>query len=278
MNRREFMKSTLVAAGIGTVGQFSVSPAALGKETGLDAHGRPAALEPIRGFVPRFTPVTDGPADPENYTLNYDVVHWRGGREDAAKSGVVGSLKIERHAREDAVHYRISQDIGFGGRRNILQAGIVCSPGLLETLRSWDLHAFSRDANGNKMPLSVMSEKGRNSAGQIRIEGSNYSYEHSSNRPVVSQWTILHRFLGGMDGGTRAEFDLMHDLSVFKPAQELSYDGEIEAKVKGGRRVKFDTYLQLGEGTLPIHYVLGDAGRPQFVTAAMLSWALTGVD
>lgn len=276
MNRREFVKGTFLATGIGALGQFSAFPA-LAKEDGLDTHGRPAALEPIRGYVKNFKPVTEGPTDSAHYMLKYDIIHWRGGRRDAARNGVVGTLEIRRQARRNDVRYTIKQNVEFGGRQNILHADIACAPDPPNTLRNWDLHTFARDRNGKKMPLSELREEGQNRDGRIEVSGSNYDYKRKARRPVVTQWTFLHGFLDDMGQGGIQRFDVLHDLSLFKPDQQLRHGGEITSKVGGGQTMRFDTYAQLGEGTLPIHYVVDDAGRPQFVTTAMLSWALADV-
>jgi len=277
MDRREFIKRTLAMAGIGTVGQFVTSPVAIGKEGGLDAHGRPAGLEPIRGYVPDFAPVREGPADQEHYVLKYDILHWRGGRQDVPRNGVVGSLRIERDGRGNNVHYNVHQNVGFGGVQNVLEGGIVCASDANETLNRWDLHTFTHDRTGNKMPLSDLQEKGSNRSGHVHVDGPNFSYEYQTERALVSQWTILHRFVSGLNEDGRQEFDVLHDLSMLKPRQQLSLVGPIKAIVKDGREMEFDTYLQTGEGTLPTHYVVDEEGRPHFVTVAMLSWALSDI-
>jgi hypothetical protein len=71
-----------------------------------------------------------------------------------------------------------------------------------------------------------------------------------------------------------ATFDLLQDLSLFKPAQTIVYDGVTPVELKGGRTVELQTYAHTGQGVLPIHYLLDDRGYPQLVTNSILSWAL----
>jgi len=70
-------------------------------------------------------------------------------------------------------------------------------------------------------------------------------------------------------------FDLLQDLSLFKPNQSLTYDGVTPVKLRDGKTVMLKTYAQTGQGILPTHYLLDDQGRPQLITSSILSWALS---
>jgi hypothetical protein len=70
-------------------------------------------------------------------------------------------------------------------------------------------------------------------------------------------------------------FDLLQDLSLFKPNQVLVYDGETHFQCEGGRSVTLQTYAQKGEGILPVHYLLDGQGWPHLITCSMVSWALS---
>lgn len=74
-----------------------------------------------------------------------------------------------------------------------------------------------------------------------------------------------------------ATFDLLQDLSLFKANHMLVYHGETRLKLKVGRTVTLQAYVQTGEGVLPIHYLCDEERRPQLVTTSLLSWALRGV-
>ena len=58
---------------------------------------------------------------------------------------------------------------------------------------------------------------------------------------------------------------------------KLVFDETIEVVVKGGRKVKLDSYAQTGQGILPVHYMLDEQHLPQLVTSSLVSWALRAV-
>ena len=78
--------------------------------------------------------------------------------------------------------------------------------------------------------------------------------------------------------GKAFEFDLFHNAQVFKPNQELTYEGESEISVKGGQRVMLDHYIHLGYGTLPTSYLVDSSGVTQIVTGGVNSLALISMD
>jgi hypothetical protein len=140
----------------------------------------------------------------------------------------------------------------------------------------WRLKSDEVGPDGRIDPLSELVEEGRCEKGKIRIEGDKYHYDYTAAHPVVTQWHVPDLLMRQSGPRLRLSFDLLQDLSLFKPNQRLVYDGQTEVPVENGRTVTLETYAQTGEGILPIHYLLDAEGRPQLVTCGFLSWALTG--
>lgn len=155
------------------------------------------------------------------------------------------------------------------------KARIICDTDDLNSLRRWDFQSYEVDAKGNVRSLSKLTEKGSCRNGSILIDSGNHQYEFYTKRKVLSQWTIPDVLIRNAKLKPRIKFDLLQDLSLFKPNQTLVYDGETHFRCKDGRSVTLQTYAQRGEGILPVHYLLDGHGWPHLITSSMVSLALS---
>ena len=67
-------------------------------------------------------------------------------------------------------------------------------------------------------------------------------------------------------------FDLIQDLSLLRSNHALVSDGSVELSCGS-----YNTYVQSGEGILPVHYLLDEDRRPQLITFGLIAWALTDI-
>jgi len=278
MNRREFLNSGLMAAALVTAGRLPLLSAESGDNSSIDASTGPYAVKPIRDHLSRFSPA--GPPVRKNgqYGLIYDIIHWNWirGQRGTFSNSVAGKIAIECKTDDGRVIYEISQQMQIGGVDNSLEAQIICDTDNYNSIRKWTLNSHHTTAKGTPEPLSELTENGRCNDGQIRIESGNYEYGFIAKNPVFTQWTILDLLIRKANPSLNVTFDLLQDLSLFKPNQSLNYDGPTPLKLKDGKTVTLQTYSQIGQGILPIHYLLDDQGRPQLITSSILSWALSG--
>ncbi len=279
IDRREFVKSGAVLAGLVATGRLPLLGAESGNGSGIDADTGPGAVKSIRRHLAQFEPVEGDPVSGDSYTLTYDILHWNDGLRRGSQRGsaVVGSLEIVRRGGKSRVRYEVAQETRFGGLDNILEAEIICATDELNTLRSWEIRTHNKLPKGEKLDLSEMSETGEVKAGRIRVKGGATEYDFTAANPVVSQWTLLDFVARRASPSTSASFDLLQDLSLFKANQELVFDGTTDVPMAGERTVKLATYSQTGEGVLPIHYLLDEQRRVQLVTQSLVSWALSGI-
>jgi hypothetical protein len=242
----------------------------------IDASTGPYAVKPVRDHLSRFLPVRTVVSGKE-YALTYDIVHWHWskGRRGTFANTVIGKLTIERKDASGQVVFNINQETLIGGVNNFIKAEIICKPDDLNSLHRWNFQSYEVDPKGKIRSLSKLTEKGSCRDGSIRIESGNYQYEFYSKREVLSQWTIPDVLIRKANPRLNITFDLLQDLSLFKPNQTLVYDGETHFRCKGGRSVTLQTYAQRGEGILPIHYLLDARGLPHLITSSMVSWALS---
>lgn len=273
VNRRQFLKTGAIVTALVTAGRLPLLSAQTEANPSIDASTGPHAVKPIRDHLKRFLPAEAPLRKNETYSLTYDIVQWWG-TQDTFANAVLGQLAIERIAADDGVVYEVNQRTRKGGLDNFLKARIVCNAGDLNSLARWTLSSYSKSMKGELDPLSKLDEMGRCDEGRIRIESGDHKYGFVARNPVVTQWTVLDFLMRKANSASDAAFDLLQDLSLFKPNQALVYDGVTVVELRGDRTIELQTYAQTGQGVLPIHYLLDEQRRPQLVTNSILSWAL----
>jgi hypothetical protein len=276
INRREFLSSSLMAGVLAAAGRLPLLSAKETAGSGIDASTSPYAVKPVRDYLSHFLPV-EGVPGRKQYALTYDVVHWHWskGKQNTFANTVIGELTIERKEAIGQVVYDVNQETLIGGVNNFIKSEIICKPDDLNSLRRWNFQSYEVDPKGKIRSLSKLTEKGNCRGGSIRVGSGNHQYEFYSKREVLTQWTIPDVLLLQANPKLSITFDLLQDLSLFKPNQTLVYDGEISVRCKGGRNVTLQTYSQRGEGILPIHYLLDARGLSHLITNGMVSWALS---
>ena len=247
--------------------------------TSIDDTTGPHAVKAIRTGLPDFKPVDKSIADPDNITLTFDIVNWTFNPSLPPPLPIAhtGTLRIQRRVQIDEIHYHIEQQTTIGGGLNNLEARITCHPDELNTLKSWEIFAHYENPSGETDPRLNMLEKGQNNTGTLQIQNGNYRYEYHATNPVISQWTPLHFLMSHCSESTQTTFDLLQDLSLFKPNQSLICDGPIQIDVQGNQPLSLQTYAQTGSGIQPIHYLLDNENRPQLITFSIRAWALTDI-
>ena len=276
VNRRQFLQTGAIATALVTAGGLPLLSAQTEAGMSIDASTGPHAVKPIRDHLKRFSPAEGSLRKNETYSLTYDIVHWNwvNGRPGTFANSVLGRVAIDRVATGEQVIYEVNQRTHIGGLDNFLEARIVCNTDDLNSLRSWTLSSYSKSVKGDLDPLSKLDEKGRCDDGRIRIESGDHEYGFSAGNSVVTQWTILDFLMQRADPALDVTFDLLQDLSLFKPDQVLTGDDATGVRLKDGRSLSFETYAQSGQGILPIHYLLDEQRRPQLITNSILSWSL----
>ena len=279
MNRRSFVKRMAILATLAGAGHLPVLGAESGNGSGIDADTGPAAVKPISGYMQKFSPSGGNVTKHRDCKLTYDIVHWSAPDLQAGvtENDVPGTVEIRWRSHNGEVRYEILQKVNFAGLHNLLEAQIVCASDTLNALRSWNVRTYSTYPSGDKVPFSEMIETGESKNGRITVEEGGYDYSFTAKHPVVSQWTVLNFLMYHAANSTSATFDLLQDLSLFKANQTIFFDETMEVTVKDGHKVNLDSYAQIGEGVLPIHYLLDEQRRPQLVTNSIVSWALRDI-
>lgn len=265
-----------MAGALAAAGKLPLLSAEESVGSSIDASTGPYAVKPVRDYLSLFLPV-EAVLGRKQYALTYDIVHWHWskGKRDTFANTIIGELTIERKEASGQVIYNVSQETLIGGVKNFIKVDIICNTDGLNSLRRWNFQSYEVGPKGKIVALSKLTEKGSCRNGSIRVDSGNHQYEFYPNREVLTQWTIPDVLIRKAKSKPSIKFDLLQDLSLFKPNQTLVYDGETHFRCKGGRSVTLQTYAQRGEGILPIHYLLDARGLPHLITSSMVSWALS---
>jgi len=276
IDRRQFLRSGLIAATLVATGRLPLLGVQVDGGSSIDASTGPYAAKPIRGYLRGFSPAEVPLRKRRQYSLTYDIIHWgvTNSRTGMPANSVLGQVAIKRKMAKDRVMYDVVQQTRIGGVNNFVEAEVTCKADDWNSLRQWKLRTYHGGPDGRIDPLSEITEKGNCKNGHIRIDSGRSPYGYAAKNPVVTQWTMLDFLIRKADPALNVTFDLLQDLSLFKPNQSLFYDGLTNLKLKGGQTATLQTYAQIGEGILPIHYLLDVQGRPQLITSSILSWAL----
>ncbi|UCG56155.1 MAG: hypothetical protein JSU70_14935 [Phycisphaerales bacterium] len=276
IDRRQFLQAGLIATTLAAAGRLPLLGAGTRGRSGIDASTKPYAIKPIRGYLQRFSPSDSDRAlrKKSDYGLTYDIIHWGGAnqRTGISTNSVIGQISINRKAARGTVLYDVTQRTRIGGVENCIKAQITTDNG--NSLRKWTFRSYHVGSNGVTDPLSKITETGDVKNGYIEINNGKCRYGYAATQPLMTQWTLPNLLMWEGSPKLNVTFDLLQDLSLFKANQVLRYDGEIQLNARGGQALTLQTYAQVGEGILPIHYLCDSEGYPQLITSSILSWAL----
>lgn len=273
ISRRGFLGAGSVAATLLAAGRLPLLGAQSPRRKAL-----PYAVRDIAGVLRQFEPAENGSGLPETCTLAYAGFAWRGRNVQTGMTqhGSAGTLSIRKKPAGDAAVFSVERTMTVGAR-NIITAEMNCGAGKIPALRSWTLSATQEPVDPTLSSLVRYDERGSVRKGNVQLTRGKAVTEWPAELPVLSQWQVPALVSGLAAGGKEANFDLLQDLSLFKPGQTLMDDGTIQVPVKGGKSIKLRSYVILGHGILPTHYLVDERGLPHLVIAGLLSWALRSV-
>lgn len=121
-------------------------------------------------------------------------------------------------------------------------------------------------------PYMKTTESGSVLKKEILINNNKFRYK--TTHPVHTQWTITDLLPEIKKKGQGLKFDLLQDAQIFKPNQELSYEGKVSVDIKDNKKVVLDNFLHIGYGVLPTNYLVDKQGRVQMTMAGFMCLAL----
>ena len=161
-------------------------------------------------------------------------------------------------------------DFGYGNhptKSQLTTAKIRCANDVPGTPKSWELESAALGEDKNRFSLSEVRESGVFDGGEVVLGGSGVrGRKIKVAGELTSNWSLfdaVQRMYKAKETPNR-EFSMLEDLRLLRAGQRLAYDGQAEFDL-GGKKVKLYGYHQIGEGILPIHYWVDEAGRLLFV-------------
>jgi hypothetical protein len=243
------------------------------------------SLNVLAAYLVRYSPPTGDFPNNGGWTANYDLIEWEGSSRNAnfvRRNCVIGRMTVGRLPgwADGAVDYELDYAIGIRGFESTLKSTMQCSAGPLPGLQKWKTRYESRAMRRGGSGLAL-SEDGRHQDGMMEIVSAAGVRRFKTDRPVVTQWGLMDRLRGARTDGTdpmpELEFDLLHDLTSYRPNQRLAPCGVLEIGLDD-RRQTLHGFAQIGTGTAPTHYWVDTAGRTLLVTGGLLSMGLNSVE
>jgi hypothetical protein len=262
----------------------------------------PAALDDslhvIRGYLSTYTPPAGNFPASGAWKATYDMVEYTEPR--TKPRGPYGRMVLTRRPASSGIAYDVDYTNMIYEFRTGLKSTLQCSAEPLPRLIEWKTDYEKRvdiasligriPLFGQKgpppraatAPPVSLAEQGRHKDGVLEITTSLGARRFKTDRPVLPQWVLIDALRNAKadssDPVVGAEFDLLHDLTSFRPRQHLRPVAVLDLTLPGGKSFTFHGFLQTGFGTEPTHYWVDPDGRPIFITEGIIASALTNIE
>ncbi len=223
------------------------------------------------------------------WKMTYDLLEWHGkpvafaGRPGNEKkllgNHVTGQLAVTCRpgAAGGDPSYELDHTITMNAFESSLKSTMQCTADPLPALLSWHTD-YENHPVKTEGPTTRLSEDGSHQDGVLKITSKAGTRQFQTTLPVAPQWAVLDAVRSmKAESMTPIEFDLLHDLTSYRPRQKLKPCGTLNLTL-GGKSYVFHGFLQTGRGVEPVNYWVDEAGRPLFLTGGLLSCAMTSVE
>ncbi|MCP4309685.1 MAG: sulfatase-like hydrolase/transferase [Bacteroidetes bacterium] len=231
----------------------------------VNSYVEPNAIEPVTGYLSTFSPLS-GKNMQGDFTAHYELVAWMGAAEKS-KNAPMGSLDVSfDNGQCRTIETR-------DGRGTVAAPGSTVKTSMKlsgenNTTTQWTLESQVEDRDHVNF-----IEEGLWAGKTINVKTKSWNRQMTTSNPLIHRWALLPLLASGSIKEAPLVFDMLDD-SALRPNQTLSYKGRIDVPVEGGE-VKMDSYVQIGESIVPIHYLVDDKGQVQLITMGTVNWALT---
>jgi len=273
MKRRDFLLQSIEASLLAYLPGCLIMAAKSGAGAEQES-GRSAALNPVSKYVESYVPPKGGLDSARRQTITFDVVGWRTdkGRQNVS-TPVLGEITVSRNPLRDAIVYEVTQHLG----KQETMAGLFrCRMDRWHTLVEWEFeYSLSADQE-SIVRLARTRQSGKQEGENVVIHTNGAERTFTCTAPLLCQWGMLDtawRMREFCNAGS--EFTLLHEPSGLRPRQRFREDRRVA--LPQGDNAPIQTFLQTGDGTVPTHWIVDSRGRPLFVTAFLMSWAMKAI-
>jgi len=233
-----------------------------------------AALNPVSAYLQSYVP-PDGILDPtRRQHLTFDIVGWGTGKDRQNVSApILGEVTVSRNPSSDAIEYEVKQRIGKG---EAMTGRFQCLTDRWHSLEEWQYEYVLSTGQENIDRLARTRQSGKKAGENVTVRTDGTESTLACPTPLLCRYGILD-MAGRLKEFCEAEnaFTLLHEPSGLRPGQHFRQD-TIDV-LPGGRKRPIQTILQTGPVTVPTHWIVDEQGRPLFITAFLISWALKSI-
>ena len=233
-----------------------------------------AGLNPVSAYLQSYVP-PDGILDPtRRQTLTFDILGWGTGNDrQNVSSPIVGEVRVSRNPSSGAIEYEVKQQFG---KAETMTGRFRCRTDRWHSLEEWQYEYALSMGRENIDRLTHTGQSGKNTAEKVTIRTNGAESVLACPTPLLCRYGMLD-MAGRLKEFCEAEnaFTMLHEPSGLRPGQRFGQDvGDI---LPGGRPHPIQTILQTGPATVPTHWIVDEQGRPLFITAFLISWALKAI-
>jgi hypothetical protein len=270
MKRRDFLRQSIEASLLAYLpgGLLMAAKSGAGTE---EQSGQSAALNPVSKYVESYVPPRGGLDPARRQTITFDVVGWGtdNGRQNVS-TPVVGEITVSREPLVDAIVYDVTQRLG---KQETMTGRFRCRSDQWHSLADWECeYSLSADLVSIAR-LTQTQQSGRQEEENVVIRTNGAESVFACPVPLLCRWGMLD-VAGRMREFCEADsrFTLLHEPSGVRPSQRFREDHQVV--LPRGDTAPIRTFLQTGDGVVPTHWIVDSQGRPLFVTAFLMSWAM----
>ncbi len=273
MRRRDFMARSIGASLAAYLGVSGATEAERGNEK-PGVRGKLSALNPVSQYARSYVPPKRALDPSRPQSLEFDIIGWKTDKgRQIVSTPVLGQIAVKRSPSADAVEYEVVQDLA--GREK-MTGSFQCLADPRRSLVSWQ---FEHTLSSNRKITAGMSQtrqSGKRQGDKIVVVTNGAETVSTAPNPLLCRWGLIDmasRLADLCRGENR--YTVLHEPSGLRPDQRFREDrpgvlgSEEDAPVR--------TFLQTGPATIPTHWIVDSQGRPLFVSAFLVSWALRAI-
>jgi len=195
------------------------------------------------------------------------------------RNRVVGGLKLSK-ASPDGGKFKLGVVQTFMNSQSVLHtltASANCSHDQLARPRRWRLRSkFDQTKDTWQGIDKELRSKYEIDGTTLRVSTNDKTSSRKLQSWPTSDWSLfeaVQRF--PFKSGFEVKCDLLEGLSVLRPAQRITYEGQITHQWGSGK-VQLHYYRQFGQGMLPYEYYLDETHRLVMVVSGYRAYILKG--